>query len=148
MRKLLKAYRLVSAKMPGTPESKRALRSRVTAMMYGLGITTAFATVNPQELHSEMVMRLSGMPYGFDEFGRPDAYRPKSNDRYRLACGNPVACAMFFEAITRAYCEVFFGWPVGAQKQHNPECLFGEVRRQTHCWGLYLRFASYPCLAS
>lgn len=40
---------------------------------------------------------------------------------------NPVACAHFYKLVQDAVLEVFFGWSVGARKQQNKDCMFGQV---------------------
>lgn len=131
--KLLKAYRLSAAKIKGTPESFKALRSRAGASMDAHGPFTAMVNLNPLEVQSQHVMEMCGHPYGFDGFGRPDDGRPDGATRFRLVGNNPVACAVYFRAYMEAFQKVFVGWPIGAPKQQNSDCLFGKVWQHEWC---------------
>jgi hypothetical protein len=128
-RQFLSVFRVTSAKVKTSIESMRSLQSRCAAANYALGPFSALVNVSPSELHSHYVMALAGRPYGRDDGGWPDDARPASDERYRLVAGNPWACATFFHMFTAAWCEVFYGWPLGAHRQHNPGCLFGQVRQ-------------------
>jgi hypothetical protein len=128
VRKFLGVFRITAAKLNGSAESMRSVRSRCAAANYALGPFTAIVNTNPSELTSHYVMAMCGRPYGRDAAGWPDERRPPSDERYRLVAANPWACATFFEMFTGAWCEVFYGWPRGARKQRNPSCLFGQVR--------------------
>lgn len=123
-------FRVTAAKLKASAESMRSLRSRCAAANYALGPFTALVNTNPSELHSHYVMALCGRPYGRGVGGRPDEQRPPSDQRYVLVAANPWACATYFEMFTAAWCEVFYGWPRGALKQRDPDCLFGQVRRR------------------
>ena len=131
VRKFLGVFRVTAARLKGSVESMRSLQSRCKAANHALGAFSAIVNTNPSEMHSHYVMALCGRPYGRDAWGWPDAARPASDERYRLIAGNPWGCAAFFEMFTRAWCEVFYGWPHGAHCQRDPSCLFGQVCR---CW--------------
>ncbi|KXZ40976.1 hypothetical protein GPECTOR_1062g340 [Gonium pectorale] len=67
-----------------------------------------------------------GRPYSFDVKGEPIG-RPTASERWHLVAAHPLSCAESFSAFISAFCDVFFGWLDGAQRQQNPKCLFGRV---------------------
>lgn len=127
VRKFLGVYRVTAAKLKGSVESMRSLQSRCGAANHALGPFSLMVNTNPSEMHSRHVMALCGRPYGSDDRGWPDADRPSSEERYKLVAANPWACATFFENFTTAWTEVFYGWPRGARRQRDANCLFGQV---------------------
>lgn len=128
IKRFLGVFRVTAAKLKGSAESLRSVRSRCGAANHALGPFSAIVNTNPSEMHSQTVMALCGRAYGRTPEGWPDARRPPSDERYRLVAANPWACAIFFEMFTAVWCEVFYGWPMGARSQRDANCLFGQVR--------------------
>lgn len=111
----------------GTPGSMRSFRSKLLSASYMFGSFTAFPTYNPSELHSEAVMAMGGVRFGYDPHGWPDASRPLSDKRHHIVASHPAACATYFGACIDAVQTVAYGWPVGESKQATTDCLFGQV---------------------
>ncbi|KXZ41505.1 hypothetical protein GPECTOR_425g289 [Gonium pectorale] len=123
---LVQAARITAARVVGTPASYASLRSRAYGLWTVFGSPTASFTLNPASVNSEAAFNLMGRPYSFDVKGEPIG-RPGASERWHLVAAHPLSCAESFAAFISAFCDVFFGWPDGAQRQQNPNCLFGRV---------------------
>jgi hypothetical protein len=136
----LKALRLTSARVPGSPASFAHLRSCAAAPWNTFGMYTAFVTLNPCPLNARLVYKMAGHDYIFQADGCPDG-RPELRERWSIICNNPAYCAMYFQIYMQEFCNVYLGWPQGAASQGNPDCCFGPVSAffyKTECTGLYL----------
>jgi hypothetical protein len=58
--------------------------------------------------------------------GEPDG-RPPKLEALRYIAKNFLACEHFFRTYLEAFCVLFLGWPLGAAKQTNPDCIFGII---------------------
>jgi hypothetical protein len=100
---------------------------------------TAFVTLNPCPLNARLVYKMAGKDYTFQANGCPTADRPGLRDRWRIICNNPAYCAMYFQPYMQEFCNVYLGWPQGADSQANPDCLFGPISAffyKTECTGI------------
>jgi hypothetical protein len=120
---LLKSFKSVSNRVPGTPQSLLRLRSELwgyydVAQTFSMNIT-----LNPKDLDAGIVFEMAGMKYGFKPgpWGEPDANRPGSAARYKVIAANPEACAHFFELYVDAFVAVFLGWDKGDHEQSRPD---------------------------
>ncbi|KXZ40982.1 hypothetical protein GPECTOR_1055g331 [Gonium pectorale] len=123
---LVQAARITAARVVGTPASYASLRSRAYGLWTVFGSPTASFTLNPASVNSEAAFNLMSRPYSFDVKGEPIG-RPGASERWHLVAAHPLSCAESFAAFISAFCDVFFGWPDGAKRQQNPNCLFGRV---------------------
>jgi hypothetical protein len=123
---LLKCIRQTSAKVPGSPQSFLSLRSRVAGSWAVYGPWTVFITINPGEGTGKLVFEAGGYKFLHDDMGFVTNL-PNYTDRMRMVVKNPVACALFFQAVVDAFDDVLLGWPKGAHEQTNPGCLFGPI---------------------
>lgn len=120
---LLKGFKSVSNRVPGTPQSLLRLRSELwgyydVAQTFSMNIT-----LNPKDLDADIVFEMAGMKYGFKPgpWGEPDQDRPGSAARYKAIAANPHACAHFFELYINAFVSVFLGWDEGGRAQARPD---------------------------
>jgi hypothetical protein len=125
----------VGGRVVGTPQSFLSLRSKVCAAADFFGPYTVQLNLSPSETGSEWTFDLAGKSYQLDLDGHPTT-RPHVAECKKIIADNPVACAHFLVAYMRAFCHVFLGWPQGADKQENPDCMFGPL------WAPYLKYES------
>ena len=125
-RTLLNGIRAVGGHIIGTPQSFLNLRSKVLAPHVIFGHYTVAMNLCPSELGAVWTFRLAGKNYTFDAEGNPEG-RPHLTACRRLIAANPVACADFFHAYITGFLSVFCGWPIDAQCQQDPNCMFGVL---------------------
>ena len=130
-KRLLRSLASVGARVVGSPGSYASLRSAVAAGRQALGVVTAMVNVNPSEFDAPWTIWLAtGERYDFDPVtGEPGAGRPNQVQQWKLMAQNPWAIAVFHDVFTRAVCDLFFHWPVGAaqQEQRGVACPFGRL---------------------
>lgn len=124
---LLRAMRCAGLHLPGSPASFRQLLSTSNAMWAMFGAWTMMLNLNPSEFDAQLTFQMAGHAYGFATDGTPDQHRPDAMECWRIIAANPVAVADFFRAFLRAFCDVFLGWPPGAEQQQTADCAFGTV---------------------
>lgn len=134
-RTLYNGVKAVGGRVIGTPQSFLSLRSKVLAANTVFGAYTCQLNLSPSELGAKWTFDLAGEAYEFDYEGRP-TNRPHLLQCKRIIAANPVACADFLMAYLRAFTEVFCGWPMGSDRQTNPNSLFGII------YAMYLKYES------
>lgn len=123
-------------RVEGSPQSFLSLRSRVMAVTTVFGPFTCMINLNPSESSLCWTFTMIGQPpWVYDAFGKPQG-RPNHLDALRAVAANPVACAKVIHACLALFNEVFLGWPLGADRQANPNCLFGPIV------ALYMKYES------
>lgn len=127
VRVLLNSFRTANSHVPGSGQAMASFRSKCSGVWSVFGAWTMFLNFNPSELNARACISLCGRDYEIDGTTGDPLMPPSSTERWRLIAGNPVACAEFFEAVICAIMEVYFGWPKGATKQVNKDCLFGII---------------------
>lgn len=125
----LSLLRRIGARIPGSPQAKLALRSKAFASPIVFGSSTIMLNLCPAEIASKWVFQM-GEPkadYTFHTLtGEPDGRMPKL-EALRFIAKNYLACEHFFRIYLEAFCELFLGWPIGAKKQVNLNCIFGVI---------------------
>ena len=129
-RTFLSLLRRLGSRIPGSPQSKLALRSKALAGPIVFGSSTVMLNLCPAEVASKWVFEM-GEPktcYSFNLLtGEPDSRRPPKLDALRYIAKNYLACEHFFRMYFEAFNTIFLGWPLGAKKQVNPNCIFGVI---------------------
>jgi hypothetical protein len=90
------------------------------------GHYTCSLNLCPSELGSEWTFAMAGKKYSFDALGMASD-RPHVKQCQRIVAENPVACAEMIHAYMQAFAEIFLGWPMDAERQDNPDCIFGVI---------------------
>lgn len=134
-RTLYNGVKAVGGRVVGTPQSFLSLRSKVLAANTVFGAYTCQINLSPSELGAKWTFDLAGEAYQFDYDGRP-TNRPHIEQCQRIIAANPVACADFLMTYLRAFTDVFCGWPMGSDRQVNPDSLFGVIH------AMYLKYES------
>jgi hypothetical protein len=129
VRGLFKAFKLTNSRVMGSPQSFLSLRSKARALWHLGGTFSLALNINPFEFNSDLVFHIAGQSYTFlGNEGLPCDRRPDVYARWRTVARNPRACAEFYRRFLAAFCNVFLGWSLGNDYQHNPNCLFGRVK--------------------
>jgi Helitron helicase-like domain at N-terminus len=123
---LLQSLKIVEARVPGTPNSFKSLRCKALSAVTVFGQYTCMLNLCPFESASPHTFTLMGKPYTFDRAGLPIG-RPNYIDCLSAVASNPVACAQFLHAYMCAFQHRMLGWPAGASKQVDVNCIFGVV---------------------
>ena len=126
VQKMLRAARSITARTLGSAAEAHSLRSRQMGVWEWYGPPSISLTLNPAAISTPQFFRLVAVPYGFDPDGAPNLL-PPALERWRLVSGSPVSDAQVFLAFLEAFFRVFLGWPPGAPRQADPNCLFGRV---------------------
>ena len=121
---LLRCLKRINAQVVGSSTAKAATRGLMLSAAFVFGSFTAMMNLCMSETAAQWVLAMAGHEYTFDLCGRPIG-RPPKNESRRIVSANFFACASFFDAYFRAFNHVFMGWDLGAEKQHNPNCLIG-----------------------
>jgi hypothetical protein len=132
---LYNGMKAVGGRVVGTPQSFLSLRSKVLSAPAVYGAYTCQINLSPSEIGAKWTFDLAGESYTHDFDGRPSD-RPHLVQCKQIIAANPVACAEFLMAYLRGFVAVFCGWPMGSDRQVNPDCLFGAIH------ALYLKYES------
>ena len=129
-RAFLTLLRRLGSRIPGSPQAKLALRSKAFASSIVFGPSTMMINLCPAEIASKWVFQM-GEPkaeYTFHQLtGEPDDNRLPKLEALRYIAKNYLSCEHFFRIYFEAFNEIFMGWPLGAKKQVNPNCIFGVL---------------------
>jgi len=128
-RALYDSMKLMAAVVPGSPNSKMAFRSKAFAASVMHGCASCMINICPAELACVYVFRF-GDPksgYTFSEKTGVAIGRLPKNEARRFVAANFWTCADFYFAYKAAFNDLLLGWPLDAQEQRDPNCLFGKV---------------------
>ncbi len=125
------ALKSSGAKVLGTAQAFRALRSRAGAVWHAFQPFTATFNLNPADLCSPFMFRIAGHTYTVDAAGKGSL---SSSQRWAIVNENADAAGLFHHLFMMAFVEAFLGWDLRRGKQVDRDCLFGVV---TSCMGKY-----------
>ncbi len=133
-KEFLSFLKKLGSRILGSPQSKLSLRSKAFAAPIVYGSSTIMMNLSAAEIAAKWVFEMGEprTPYAFDLYtGEPisqgDSCRPPRMEALRFIAKNFLACQHFFKMYFHAFNDIFLGWPFGAKKQVNPNCIFGVI---------------------
>lgn len=124
LNKLLNYIKTIGGRVMGSAYARTALRTKIHALIYYLGLPSIFLTLNPADIHSPIALYFAGVKLDLDNIQIEqlmDTYQ-----RAKIIASQPVATAKFFHILITSILETMIeGGVLGPIKAH-----FGTVESQ------------------
>jgi hypothetical protein len=92
---------LINAHVPGSAQSKLAMRNELRALMIERGLASFYITINPADVYNPLVKFLAGSEIDLDELLPKDL--PNYIDQAVGIVKNPFIAAQFFNIYMKAF---------------------------------------------
>ena len=120
----MKHIRVISGHVMGSAHSRSALRTKIHALCFNLGLPSLFVTINPADIHSPVALYFSGVDLDLDNVILKKM--GTSYERAQLIATHPVATAKFFNCLVKSILKcLVLGGVLGPTKAY-----FGTVESQ------------------
>ncbi|CAM4985043.1 unnamed protein product [Rotaria socialis] len=124
LKKLLNHIKTIGGRVMGSAYSRAALRTRIHALIFNLGLPSIFLTLNPADIHSPVALYFAGVNIYLDNIRIEQLMT--TYKRAETIASHPVATAKFFNfLITNILDTMIVGGVLGAVKAY-----FGTVENQ------------------
>lgn len=121
---LMKHIKTVGGRVMGSAHSRSALRTKIHALCFYLGLPSLFVTINPADIHSPVALYFSGIDLNLDKILAEDM--PTTYERAQIIATHPVATAKFFNILIKNILKcLILGGVVGPTSAY-----FGTVESQ------------------
>ncbi|CAF1608295.1 unnamed protein product, partial [Adineta ricciae] len=96
---LMKHIKAVGGRVMGSCHSRSALRTKIHALCFYLGLPSLFVIINPADIHSPVALYFSGIDLNLDNILVEDMRT--TYERAHIIAGHPVAAAKFFNVLIK-----------------------------------------------
>jgi hypothetical protein len=121
---LMKHIKAVGGRVMGSAHSRSALRTKIHALCFYLGLPSIFLTINPADIHNPVVLYFAGINLDLDNILPQDLYT--TYERAHIVATHPVATAKFFNTLIKSILKcLVLGGVLGPTKAY-----FGTVESQ------------------
>jgi Helitron helicase-like domain at N-terminus len=105
----MKHIKAVGGRVMGSAHSRSALRTKIHALCFYLGLPSLFVTINPADIHSPVTLYFAGIDLDLDNV-LPQDLRT-TYERAHIVATHPVAAARFFHILIKNIlkCLIFNG---------------------------------------
>jgi hypothetical protein len=97
---LMKHIRVISGHVMGSAHSRSALRTKIHALCFNLGLPSLFVTINPADIHSPVALYFAGIDLDLDNIILKTL--GTSYERAQVIATHPVATAKFFNCLVKS----------------------------------------------
>lgn len=96
---LMKHIKAIGGRVMGSAHSRSALRTKIHALCFYLGLPSIFVTVNPADMHSPVALYFAGINLNLDNILPQDLCT--TYERAHIVTTHPVATAKFFHVLIK-----------------------------------------------
>ncbi len=121
---LMKHIKVIGGHVMGSAHSRSALRTKIHALCFNLGLPSLFVTINPADIHSPVALYFAGIDLDLDNVISKTL--GTSYERAQVIASHPVATAKFFNCLVNSILKcLVLGGVLGPAKAY-----FGTVESQ------------------